>query len=251
MRKFIRGVRIVGLFGLSLLGLLLAGNRPASAQAATQTLWYNGDLFGQNTLINHIGGSVNARVFDNFIVTAPGGWQLTSVFSNNAFIASFFGGPPNVTQADWSIRTGLSEGNAGTIVASGVGAATRTLTGRAPNFLYQEYTIEVSGLLSVFLAPGTYWLNVTPLFGGDAFVTSTRGDNAIGLPKGNDGNAFLDWPGGGFNVAGQGQRDYSMGVRGVAIPEPGTGALLLLSSAGLLMPLAARRVVRRQRRTAA
>jgi len=76
MHKIVQIVRVVGLFGLL---LLLAGSRPASAQAP-QTLWYNGDLFGQNLLINHIGGSVNARVFDDFIVTAPGGWQLTSVF---------------------------------------------------------------------------------------------------------------------------------------------------------------------------
>jgi len=139
-----------------------------------------------------------------------------------------------VTQADWSIRTGrLSEGNAGTLIAGGVGAATRTLTGRAPNFLYQEYTLEVAGL-SVFLVPGTYWLNVTPLFGGDAFVSATRGGNAIGVPLGNNGNAFLDWPSGGYNFAGQGQQNFSLGVRGVAVPEPGTSALVL----GVLLPLA-------------
>jgi hypothetical protein len=179
----------VALASVLALGLLV-GSSPASAQE-TKTLWYNGDLFGQIGRRNQIGGGTEARVFDNFLVTDPLGWRVEEVFSNNYFLSLF---PPSGTlEADWSFRTGVSEGNGGTIVAGGVASATAASTGRIPNFLYREYQITVSGL-DVLLAPGMYWLNVTPVYAGDAFVSGTRGGNAVGLPAGSDGNAFLDVP---------------------------------------------------------
>jgi hypothetical protein len=42
------------------------------------------------------------------------GWHVTALFSDNLFT---YGWP--VTGADWEIRTGVSEGNAGTLIAGG------------------------------------------------------------------------------------------------------------------------------------
>jgi hypothetical protein len=235
MRKFI--VILVGLF------LLLTTLRPASAQS--QTLWYNGNLFGQDSLRNHIGGGTEARVFDDFVVTNPGGWQITSAWSNQWFFSSFFGAPPTVRQAEWSIRTGMSEGNGGTILASGISSASVTSTGRIPNFLYQEYTIRVSDL-NVFLAPGAYWLNVTPLFAGDTYLSVTRGGNAVGVPAGNNGNSFFDWPSNGSRFAAR-QQDFSMGVAGQVVPEPATGVLAVSA----LVPLLGAALRRRRNAAAA
>lgn len=215
-----------------LLGVLAAASlvlAPTAAQAQGQTLWYNGNLFGQGGLRNQIGGGSTARIFDDFAVTDPGGWTVTGLWTNTYFLSGFFGGPPNVTQADWSIRTGVSAGSGGTVLYSGVSPVSRTATGRAPNFLYSEYTLRVSGL-SLDLAPGTYWLNVTPLFGGDAFASPTRGSGAVGLPAGNNGSAFFDRPNAPFVAQ---TSDFSLGVAGTvratseAIPEPGSLALAL------------------------
>ncbi|MGA2415721.1 MAG: hypothetical protein ABSF59_14815 [Candidatus Sulfotelmatobacter sp.] len=63
--------------------------------------------------------------------------------------------------ATYDIRQGVSEGNGGTEVQSGSGAAVVQATGR--NFLgLNEYTVEVSWSPAITLTPGTYWFNVTP-----------------------------------------------------------------------------------------
>ena len=53
-----------------------------------------------------------ASVYDDFIVPSGSGWNVTAVFSDNL---------PNtrVTGANWEIRQGVSEGNGGTLIASG------------------------------------------------------------------------------------------------------------------------------------
>jgi hypothetical protein len=238
--------RTLALPGTAFLLLLVGSAITAPAARAQSTLWYTGDLFGQNALINRIAGADPARAFDNFTVTDPIGWRITSVFSNNIFSGGFFGGPPNFTQADWSIRTGLSAGNGGTIVAGGVGTATKTDNNRTTNFLYEEYRVEVSGL-SVILGPGTYWLNVTPVFSGESYNTTTTGANGVGTPR-NDGNAFLDRPSNGTNFQSQGTANFSMGVRGVSLaPEPGSLALVACGALSLV-GIAVRR--RRTKRTA-
>lgn len=203
------------------------------------TLWYNGDAQGspraneESTLL----GSIN--VYDDFQVTDPGGWDVHTVWSNNDVINSL-----SVTQASWAIRTGVSDGNPGTIVASGIDAATQTSTGRQPLGSDQpESTIAVDGL-NVHLAPGTYWLSVSPLVGDDpggflrSYLSPTIGTNAVGSPPGNDGNSFFNGLGSSFAALGN---DYSMGVAGTvgvtAVPEPSSLNLMAaasLSAAGYL-----------------
>jgi hypothetical protein len=63
--------------------------------------------------------------------------------------------------ATWEIRTGLSDGNGGTQVASGSGTINPTLTGRDP-FGLTEYTVAVAVVPPVTLPAGTYWVNVSP-----------------------------------------------------------------------------------------
>jgi hypothetical protein len=66
----------------------------------------------------------------------------------------------NPKEATWEIRSGVTSGNGGTVVASGTGAATMKPTGRA--FLgLGEYTVAVK-FPAVSLSAGTYWVNVTP-----------------------------------------------------------------------------------------
>ena len=128
------------------------------------TLWYNGD-FAPNSfgVLNGINMTFEdqfptpgtATVYDDFNVPAGvQGWHIDTIWSNN--LMTFTG----VTEATWSIRTDLSSGDAGMLIASGTTAATQTPTGRSL-FEFTEFTIEVSRL-AVDLVPGTYWLWSAP-----------------------------------------------------------------------------------------
>ena len=189
-------------------------------------LWYNGDFNGVNGLANEqntsLGDGQFASVYDDFIVPAGPGWNVTAVFSDNLT-------DTNITGATWEIRQGISEGNGGTLIASGTTVTpVVTPTGRS-GFGFTEFMVEVTGL-NVSLADGTYWLNVTPIgdLSGRSFDSATSGTNCVGTPCGNNQNAFFNSNFFGANftsTANQGQpTDFSMGVTGTmgaaAHPHP-------------------------------
>src|ERR1700732_818962 len=113
------------------------------AQPPPESLCYNGDFNGVNGFSNERNTTITqAAVYDDFNVTSPA-WNVTAVFSDN--LANTV-----ITGADWEIRTGLSNGNAGTLVASGTtNSPLVTPTGRS-GFGFTEYMVEVTGL-NVFL----------------------------------------------------------------------------------------------------
>ena len=147
---------------------VLVVNTTAIAQAPPGSLWYNGDWDFTNGLPNERNTLVTqAAVYDDFNVTTPTGWNVTAVFSDNFSHAV-------ITAADWEIRTGVSEGNAGALVASGTtGSPVITPTGRSGFGFGIEYMIEVTGL-NIFLPmlpSGQHsWLNVTPVGKHGPFV---------------------------------------------------------------------------------
>lgn len=203
--------------GLAVILVLLVGSS-VPLRAATTVLWYNGDLDDRTCGgLNGINTStVDGRVYDDFIVPASERWNVTAVFSNN--LMNFFG-----ALAHWEIRQGLSPGVGGTVVASGDSPATTTPTGRICSSGYSEFRVEAKGL-DVTLGPGRYWLVVAPIGAGFglSFVSSTSGANAIGMPPGNNGNAFFD---GSFIFASADQLsgipllDFSLGLEGTVVPE--------------------------------
>ena len=178
-------------------------------------LWYNGDFDGVDGLANEqdtsIGSGEYAHTYDDFNVTDASGWYVGAVFSNNLT-------DTNITGATWEIRQGISAGNGGLIIASGMTVTPLvTPTGRS-GFGYTEYSVQVTGIFVYLPQANGYFLNVTPLgdLSGRSFVSTTSGANAMGQPPGNDQNAFFDsnFFGAVFqSTADQGQPyDYSMGV---------------------------------------
>ena len=220
-------------------------NTTSIAQAPPGSLWYNGDFNGVNCIPNERNTLVSqAAVYDDFNVTASQGWHVTAVFSDNLL---FVNPPGYVAGADWEIRTGISEGNAGTLVASGTTQTPLvTFTFRTEN----EFMVEVTGL-NVFLpmlpSGQHYWLNVTPVGNGTGrfFNSNTSGTNCVGTPCGNDQNAFFNstYFGTYFTNTNNydGQPDFSMGVIGTVVPEPATVALLTCGVGALLIALRRRR----------
>ncbi|MEO8439253.1 MAG: hypothetical protein ABI540_03420 [Spartobacteria bacterium] len=191
---------------------------PSPTATPAGALWYNGDFNGVNGLANErdtsLGSGQYASVYDDFNVNDAEGWDVHSVFSNNL-------ADTNVTGATWEIRQGVSAGNSGTLIASGMTATPNvTPTGR-DGFGFTEYMVEVTGL-DVFLAPGSYHLNVTPTgdLTGRSFDSTTDGANCIGTPCGNNQNAFFDSNFFAFFFAPTGDPalgqpyDFSMGVNG-------------------------------------
>jgi len=151
-------------------------------------LWYNGDFNGVNGLANEENTSIgeDSHVYDDFLVTDSGGWDVTAVFSDNLENT-------NVTGATWEIRQGISAGNCGILIGSGMTMTpVVTPTGRS-GFGFTEYQIEVTGLAVHLPFSAPYWLNVTPIGDGTgrSFDSITSGANCAGTPCGNDQNAFF------------------------------------------------------------
>jgi hypothetical protein len=96
-----------------------------------------------------------------FIVpTTVDGWNVTGLFTNNFSMFGTLDQYPNTPTAAafYSVNSGVGAGMPGTVISSGVTAATSTPTGRSA-FGLTEFTIEVTGL-SFQLTPGEYWMAV-------------------------------------------------------------------------------------------
>jgi hypothetical protein len=214
-------------------------NTTAIAQAPPGSLWYNGDWNGVDAVANERNTAVTqAAVYDDFDVTAPLGWHVTALFSDNF-------SNTGITAADYEIRTGVSEGNAGTLVASGTtDSPVITLTGRSGFGFGQESMIEVTGL-NIFLpmlpSGQHYWLNVTPVGDGlgRSLNSTTSGFHCVGAPCGDDDNAFFNstFYGAYFtntlNLCSE-CHDFSMGVIGTVVPEPPLWTMMALGAVVLI-----------------
>ena len=231
-----------GLIGNWLIRADAGNGSPTPTPTATPTptppagaLWYNGDFDGVNGLANQenvVGSGQYAHTYDDFFVTDEAGWDVNSVFSNDLSSTT-------ITGATWEVRQGVSAGNGGTVVASGMTATPNvTPTGRS-GFGFTEFMVEVPGLNLHLNGTGDnhYWLNVSPIGGasGQAYDSTTSGANCIGTPCGNNGMAFFDSDFFGFfftpsdDPALANGHDFSMGVNG-EVSGGGGGDLTLLSA---------------------
>ena len=163
-------------------------------------------------------------------------WSLTSHFSNNQLAFNVL-----PTTATREIRSGMSAGLGGTLIASGDTTATVTLLtpADANNHIDPEYR-TAAAVTGVTLTAGTYWMAIAPdslgYYSDQSYIETTSEAIAIGLPPGNDGRSFLN-----NNLIGSGKLtfaasslDYSAGVVGTftTVPEPTSGWMLVAALAG-------------------
>jgi hypothetical protein len=200
--------------------------------------FYGGDLDpnnpNANALANEndaiVGGSpYGAATFQNFILSASPGTPsintITALFTNNL-------SGLNPVTGYWEMRTGVSEGNGGTLIASGTGAMTHTPTGRSA-FGLIEYHDEIDGL-SVNLNTGTqYWFAVVPndpTNPNRSFNSNTFGLNSVGTQVSDQQYFDSAFFGANFtNADNEGVfPTFSSGVIGFSVPEP--SSLILLGS---------------------
>ena len=205
-------------------------------------LWYNGTFDGRDALANgstvpNYDGAFHeiSQVYDNFIVPVGQTWTVTSVFSNDEI--DYKSGLA-VASATWVIRQGVSSGEGGKVVAGGDTTATQSALTNGPGSASGAPAYQITASVpSLTLTAGTYWLSVipddaSPTLGDQAYIQTTSGAGAVGIPLGNDGNSYIsnNLPAaGGYNFAptssieGPGNWDYSMGVVGTmaaTVPEP-------------------------------
>jgi hypothetical protein len=123
-------------------------------------LFYGGDLdpndqnaagmSDENTLLIVGGSNTYGAITTPRSVTVSG--ILVNVQASTAF---------DPQTATYDIRSGITDGNGGSEIASGSGAIQVAATGR--NFLgFNEFTVEVGVNPPVVLSPGTYWFSVQP-----------------------------------------------------------------------------------------
>lgn len=216
--------------------------------AGAATIFSNGDPDGSgpnggNFLDCSTCRGANVRVYDNFALSSAttitglfGSWELLTANDKNLPVS-----------AQWEIRTGLGQDNAGTLVASGTAALSTTLiatpAGGAAGYTY--FRGSVFGL-NLTLAPGTYWMEVSPFLVNfdETYLLGSNGAN--GINSFIDGQSFVAGPYwssmqsvGGYlqQFTNQSTYDWSYGaVSGTATPEPGNfglaglGAMLMVAS---------------------
>jgi len=201
-------------------------------------IFYGGDLDlndpNANALANEndaiVGGNpYGAATYQNFVINQQVG--VKGLFTNNLSTLT-------PSSGYWEIRSGVSEGNGGSLIASGTESGANflhTATGRSM-FGYTEYTDAVRFTNQLFLSNGTYWFAVVPVCttcDGRSFNSNTDGLNGIGTTM--SGQQYFNSPffnadftnannEGTFNV-------FSSGVLTFPFPEP--SSIILLSS-GLL-----------------
>lgn len=193
-------------------------------------LWYNGDPDLVSGLASEINTVVSdARVYDDF--TLNSGATVNGVFGN--FFMDFF-----ASQAYYEIRSGVSAGLGGTLLASGVIPVIQTPNG-FDAFGLTGY--RISGSITPLALAGLtqYWLTLAPIGTGSgrAFLQTTSFANSVGNTT--SGQAFFDSTFFGFNFTpttqvGQGLENFSLGV----VPEP---ASMVALATGLVSLFARRR----------
>lgn len=190
-----------------------------------------------------------ATVYDDFVVPASG-WTITGLgghFGTEVAIAYWLA---------WEIRTGMSEGDGGTLVAQGNTIPTVTPDGfnLGLSGYYVEATLPTPYDDAIELGPGTYWLglywrNYISRPGTIPYIRGTSGSNGVGGPLTN--GSYWNAPDFGVNfldIAGDvgiDNVDVSYRILGVvsSIPEPSSWLLL---STGLVLAVIRPRRWRRQ-----
>lgn len=159
-----RNATIACLLLLCPLAAIGQGKEPTPPPYCTPCLFYGGDFDPSGASPNALGNSYTlfqqATTYVPFYVPTGQVWTIRGMFSNVASDVQYI----NPKEIQWSISSGVSAGNPGTLIGSGTASATWTLTGRNWGNL-QEYTAlgRIPSQEAVTLTPGVYWMSAVPV----------------------------------------------------------------------------------------
>ncbi len=174
-------------------GTVAAG---VAAPASADVLFYSGDWATNLALVpNYLNLNNNFppftpffdRSYQGFVISGPAwtvdGLFLTGVLQDPETIAG-------ITRAYYEVRSGVAEGNGGTLVRSGELNVSVTPTGR--NF-FGSPEVRIAGSLpeAFELSEGTWFITLTPFSATNnrALIASTTGLNAVGTAAGSFRNS--------------------------------------------------------------
>jgi len=144
---------------------LNAGTTGSPPPYCNPCLFYGGDFDANgpypNALLNQDAiDNGQAAVYVPFAVPPNQTWTVAGLFSNNMSTASIIDPP----QVQWSISTGVSQGNPGTVIASGTTKASFIATGRSWEGMNEYTALTLLNADQTFtLTPGHYWVSVIPI----------------------------------------------------------------------------------------
>jgi hypothetical protein len=221
--------------------IAMAGLTLATSLASARTVkYYGGDPDDVSGLLDIRSAISDALVFDDFNWSGGGVDRLFGNYSSNA---NAFANA--VVAMEFEIRSGVSAGSGGTLVASG-STTNFTWVDTGVDYLGSDGFRGTADVNNFNLAAGTYFLALRPVFSVPSssvpfsYLLSTNGTNSVGTPIGN-GNSFFQSTGGSaglFNyqpadaddLLGTGTWDFSQGLEMIPLP---TGAAMGL--AGIAM----------------
>jgi hypothetical protein len=160
-----RNATIACVFLLCSLAAIGQSQTPTPPPYCKPCLWYGGDFDPSNPISS---GSTDqnttgyqATTYVAFYVPTGQVWTVTGLFSNLLSNVQYI--IPS-KQIEWSISTGMSTGNPGTIIASGTIGVAWTATGRSWRG-YTEYTAlgRLAPQTAVSLTRGVYWMTAVPI----------------------------------------------------------------------------------------
>lgn len=210
-----------------------------ACSAVNAQVSYNGDFRGGDTNVTQADTVSDMMVFDDVNVLSP---HLTTIWGNFFIYQQYLSSSLGLT---YEIRTGITAGHAGTLIASGsVSNLQQTLTGRSTqNNAYRE--VQLLGTVNINLTPGVYWIGLQNNEGANppaqwtSFLAQTLGNDAgpAGDPNPAPQNTLLD---GSSYATGtelgdyvQQGADFSMGV--TSVPETPPGLMLAAGTIGLIV----------------
>jgi hypothetical protein len=211
------------------------GTAPTPPAYCNPCLFYGGDFDANNSDSNVLSNGYlkesETATYVPFYVPPGQTWTIGGLFSNNMSTISFL----DPSEIRWSISSGISGGNAGTVIASGESPATWTPTGRTwENGYFTEYTAlaHLKPEQFVTLTTGVYWIAAVPVCtdsdcGNADFYLSDVEDVPAPNHKGvqpNDDSYYV-WDGAGYffaetggpsGICGGGCDKFSFGILGHA-----------------------------------
>ncbi|HJP84169.1 MAG TPA: PEP-CTERM sorting domain-containing protein [Fimbriimonadaceae bacterium] len=214
--------------------LLIASLVCVSSTSFSQVVFYGGDANGVDGLTSEEDGVVSqAMTYDNFTVGA-GGWNVSDLGGIFAVTTG-----SNFASARYEIRQGVSVGNGGSLIQTGVFSVSSSSVGS----LFGRDLRDFTGSVSPFsLAAGNYWIGISLIDPGSvrSFVATTSGVNGVGGPL-NDGNSFLNSSTFAANFDDAGDfiiedrtPDFAYRITAAPVPEPATLGALGMGALALL-----------------
>jgi len=214
----------------NLSAVFLAASLGLSAVASADTLWDQSTLSGTASgYYNTISGNPNTNYAVSDVAVPASGWTINSI-STYFSALGFANWATDVTQARLNIfsRSGalpVSGNNPGTGTLVSITCSFTTFDA-GPGFGDQGVNVATASGLNIVLAPGDYWIGLTPVAPGGFDLESAWPSATIFGGNSAYRSPFNQFGGPAANTWASTGTEGSILILGTATPTPSAAALL-------------------------